>query len=293
MKKTKNIIALIIAGITYGSFGVWIRFLSQELTTYQQIFVRNFLGLVFAFIFVLLFKENINLKKVNKKHLALYAISFPITQVFYTFSILKIKIGVALFSFFAASFITSFIVGRIYFSDKINLRKVISLILAFLGITILSYKSLFSGFLNWGFILGLLSGCFDTITNTGRRLLGGKVDRFVLVTTQMIGGVVVAILLMFVFKQHMPTSVSPLTALIAILFGLLLMGLNILMNFGFKDFDLNLGTILLSIELVAAPILGYLFFRETLSGTDIAGGIFIFTGIIVANLPGIRYGKNK
>lgn len=292
MKKTKNIIALLIAGITYGSFGVWIRFLSQDLTSYQQIFIRNFLGLVFAFAFILLFKERLNLMNVNKKHLALYAVSFPITQVFYTFSILNIKIGVALFAFFAASFITSFIVGKIYFSDKINTRKIVSLILAFLGITILSYKSLFGGFLNWGFILGLLSGCFDTITNTGRRLLGGKVDRFVLVAIQMVGGVVVAIILMFIFKQHIPTSVSSLTVLVAVFFGLLLMGLNILMNYGFKDFDLNLGTILLSIELFAAPILGYLFFRETLSGTDIVGGIFIFAGIIIANLPSKRFVKN-
>lgn len=285
MNKPKNFLALLLSGITYGSFGVWIRFLSRDLTTYQQIFVRNFLGLVFALAFVLFLKEKLNFKKINKLHLALYAVSFPVTQVFYTFSILNIKIGVALFSFFAASFISSFIIGNIYFSDKINSRKVISLVLAFFGLITLSYKSLFGSMLNWGFIFGLLAGCFDTITNTGRRLLGGKVDRFVMVAIQMIGGVLIALILMFVFNQGLPTAISTPTIFIAIFFGLLLMGLNILMNFGFKDFDLNLGTILLSVELIAAPVLGYIFFRETLSYTDIVGGFLIFAGIIVSNFP--------
>lgn len=285
MNKTKNIIALAIAGISYGSFGIWIRFLSNELTSYQQIFVRNFLGLLFSLLFVFFLKQKINFGKINKMHLALYALSFPVTQVFYTFSILNAKLGITMFSFFAAAFISSFIIGKIYFNDKANTTKLISLTLAFIGLIILSYRSFSQGLLNWGFVFGFVAGCLDSVTNTGRRLLGGKIDRFVLVAIQMVGGILISLAFLFFFKQSVPVDMSMFTFSIAVIFGLLLMGLNILMNFGFNNFDLNLGTIILSIELIAAPVFGFFIFKETLAAGDILGGIFIFAGIIVSNLP--------
>lgn len=284
MNKFKNFIALLFAGVAYGSFGVWIRFLSHDLATYQQIFIRNLLGFIFSVIVVLLLRQKWNLKRVNKLHVILYAVSFSISQVFYTFSMLDTKLEIATFAFFAASFVGSFVLGKIIFSDGVNLTKIVSLLLAFLGIFVLSFKSFSSGLINLGFVFGFLAGIFDSTTNAFRRSLAGKVDRFVLVAFQMLGGIIVAIIFLTFFKQGLPSSISSTTILVAVLFGFLLMGLNFMMNFGFQNFDLNLGTIILSIELVAAPIFGLLVFSEVPSRTDIVGGIFILTAIVISNL---------
>lgn len=284
MNKSKNFIALLFAGIAYGSFGIWIRLLSHDLTSYQQIFVRNVLGFIFSIIVVLLLKQKWDFKRVNKLHVVLYAVSFSISQVFYTFSMLSTKLEIATFAFFAASFIGSFLLGKFIFSDKTNLFKIIGLILAFLGIIVLSFKSFSSSLINLGFIFGFLGGIFDSTTNAFRRELAGKVDRFALVAVQMLGGIVVAIIFLTIFGQKLPMTISSTTILVAILFGLLLMSLNFLMNFGFQDFDLNLGTIILSIELVAAPIFGLLVFKEVPSNIDILGGGLILMAIIISNL---------
>lgn len=295
MNKYKNFLALLFSGIVFGSFGIWIRILSRELTSYQQIFARNFFGFIICCIVILLLKQKWNFSKVNKIYVILYGICFPLSVIFYTFSILSTKIAITTFAFYAASFIGSFVIGKVLFSDKIHLIKVVSLSLAFLGIFILSYKSFSTGILNWGFIFGFLGGFLDSCTNAFRRFLASKIESFVLVSIQMIGGIVVATLFMLIFAQKVPSVMSPITILVAVLFGFLLVGLNFLLNFGFQDFDLNLGTILLSTELVAAPIFGLLIFKESLALTDIIGGGFIIFAILLSNfkhLSGIRLHKN-
>lgn len=293
MNKFKNFLALLFAGIAYGSFGIWIRLLSHDLSTYQQILARNVLGFLFSIGVVYLFKQKWDFKKVKIKYVILYAISFPIAQVFYTLSILSTKLEITTFAFYAASFIFSFVVGKVFFSDKINFVKIVSLALAFLGVFVLSFKTFSTGLLNLGFIFGFFGGAFDSTTNAFRRFLAGKVERFVLVAIQMLGGIAVAIIFMFIFKQVIPTSISLTTVLVAILFGFLLLALNFLLNYGFQDFDLNLGTILLSTELVAAPIFGLLIFKEIPSQTDIIGGLLILGAIIISNAPHLSKLKLK
>jgi len=293
MNNFKNFLALLTAGIIYGSFGVWIRFLSRELSPYQQVFLRNIIGFILALIVVFLLKQRINLKTVNKTHLLLYAVSFPLAQVFYTLAMLNTSLGITTFAFYAASFIFSFFVGKLLFSDEISRVKVASLFLAFLGIIILSYKSLLSGLINFGFVFGFLGGVFDATTNTFRRFLAGKVQRFILVSIQMMGGTTVAVLFLFFYHQALPTSFSLDTLSVAVLFGLLLVGLNFLLNYGFQNFDLNLGTILLSTELVSAPIFGLLIFKEIPSQTDIIGGLFILSAVLLANTPHFLLRKQR
>ena len=74
----------------------------------------------------------------------------------------------------------------------------------------------------------------------------------------MFSGIVVSLFFMYFSKTMYIHSLSSLTIIIGLLFGFTLMIGNYFMLVGFQNFDLNLGTIVLSSELVFASIFAYL-----------------------------------
>ena len=83
-----------LAGVIFGSFGIWIRFLSQELTIYQQIVFRNVLAMVFAIGIIVIGKRFLaDFAKVKKSHLFFYGLTVPLSVIFYNirFSTLRVE----------------------------------------------------------------------------------------------------------------------------------------------------------------------------------------------------------
>jgi drug/metabolite transporter (DMT)-like permease len=87
-------------------------------------------------------------------------------------------------------------------------------------------------------------------------------------------------------KQEILPSITPASWLIVIFFGLLIVAVNYLLLLGFRNFDLNLGTILLSSEMVFTPIFAFLAFGEAPSLYVIIGGVFIAASIVLVNFSG-------
>src|SRR5690349_648535 len=91
----KGFSALLLAGAIYGTFGIWIRLLHREITSYQQITFRNATAFLFALCLIFLMKKNLFLKKFNRKYIIFYCISSSLSIVFFTLSALMTKIAVA------------------------------------------------------------------------------------------------------------------------------------------------------------------------------------------------------
>jgi drug/metabolite transporter (DMT)-like permease len=72
---------------------------------------------------------------------------------------------------------------------------------------------------------------------------------------------------------------------VGILFGSMIFLINYLTLYGFQHFDLNLGTIAISSEVVFATIFGWLVFAEIPRSLDLGGAFFIIIVIIVGNWP--------
>jgi len=162
MKKYKGFGSLLLAGFLFGTFGIWIRILNREMTTYQQIFFRGVVGFIFALILVVVLKQKIKFNGVNKKILLAYAICFPLAIIFFVLSLLNTKIAVTTFSFYATGIIGSLIIGIIFFKEKLTKIKVISLGLVVIGIFFLSYPLSLSTF-SFGLVMGLI-GIFYFVT---------------------------------------------------------------------------------------------------------------------------------
>jgi drug/metabolite transporter (DMT)-like permease len=282
MKKLIGFSSLLLAAFIFGSMAILVRFLSADLTAYQQIGFRYSLGLVLAFGLIVLLKRKINLSKIPKKYLFLYALAFPLSVVFYTLSVYQTKVITTIFGLYAGSLLFSLLLGFLFFKEKMTLLKAVSLVTVFIGLLLYSYPFSLSQ-LNAGFGLALLSGVMDAVANSFRKYLSGKTDRLVLASIPMVGGLLVAGVFMTAAHQLSFQTISPLSWVLGLVFGGLVLSISYLTLVGFQNFDLNLGTIILSSELFFGPALAFLFFRERPSFFELSGGVVIMIAIIIMN----------
>src|SRR5207253_1524459 len=100
--------------------------------------------------------------------------------------------------------------------------------------------------------------------NVFRKHLSGKIDWTILVTIPMIGGIVLTMVLMLFAHQSLFffSNLSLQSWGIGVIFGISLILVTYFALIGFENFDLNIGTIVLSSELIAAPFFALLIFNE-------------------------------
>jgi drug/metabolite transporter (DMT)-like permease len=283
MNRTKGFFSLLLAGLIFGSFGVWVRVLNRELTTYQQIAARDIVASILAIAIAFFLKQKWSLNGVKKRYVLLFTLFFQLDVIFYVLAFLRTKMTVAIFSFYAGTIIFSLMFGIMFFREKINKTKLTSLILTFIGLGFFCYPFSPSAF-NLGFIFAVAGGAFDAATNASRKFLSGKIDKFILVSFQMLSGVLAMAFIILFTKQSFTPHISLISVFIILLFGLLLMLVHFLCTVGFQNFDLNLGTIVMSSEMIFTVIFGMIAFAEFPTLLEVIGGIFISLSIVISNL---------
>jgi drug/metabolite transporter (DMT)-like permease len=140
----------------------------------------------------------------------------------------------------------------------------------------------------------IMSGLLDAAANGFRKDLAGKIDKFILVFITTLGGVFVSGLMMFYFNQsfNFVSGLSTNTWIVGLIFGFILVAINYLLLIGFQNFDLSLGVIVLSSELIFALLFGLLVFGERPLPKEIIGGAFVMAAVILPNLN-LLMSKNK
>jgi len=257
--------------------------LSKDLTNFQQIALRNVIGLVLAILLIKITKTAISVKSVNKKHLIRFGIAFPIAVIFFTYSLVQTKIILGIFAFYVGSILTSLLIGIYVFKEELDANKIVSLVLALIGL-ILFVAPVGLNLISRGIIYGVIGGFFDAVANSYRKYLSGKLDRLLLTTIPLIGGLIIALILMSVSNQEILPLVSLNGWIVGMIFGSLLFLVNYLSFIGFSNFELNLGTLVVSSELFFAPLFALLVFGEKPLFNELMGGLMIIFSIITSNI---------
>ena len=275
--------SLFITGILFGTYGVWIRILNRELSTYQQIALRFFIGLILVSILILLKRKKRNFSNLPKLKLILMGLIFPIGIILFNFAMLGTKLSIATAGFYLGVVLLSLFVGIIFFNEKLNGRKVLGLLFALGGLAILMLPFDIND-LNLGFVYGVGSGVAYGITNSFKKNLKDKVDRHFLVAITALGTTLFMLFLMFLNGETVLPSVSGYVLFVGFIFAIIIMLAEYLTVVGFQNYDLNLGSIVLAAELIFASLFGYFLFQESLTTTEIIGSVCILLAIVVPNL---------
>lgn len=271
-------LALFTASTIYATFGPLIRVLSEMFGDYMQVAARMGLAFVFLLLVAVTFKL---IKKLSVKQIG-YAVLLGVISIgivaSFTIAVIEVKIATAVFLLYAASMTSSLVLGTVFFKESLGLQKVIALVLAFAGLWMFGDILIA---LSFGVLAALFSGFCEGLGNVVRKKLKG-VDKTTVLLYQFFVSAVGALLLAIIFAEPLVKEVSTGPIIALIVFALLQLGLNNLLLFGFQHFDVNIGTVILSLELFFAAVLGFLIFGETLSANELLGGAAIFAASIVS-----------
>ena len=139
------------------------------------------------------------------------------------------------------------------------------------------------GVITVGLLAAFGSGVFEGLGNPLRKMLSG-VDRNVVLTYQFVVGTIVLLVAMIAFGEQPIREVSLMPIIATIIFAILQITLGNLLLYGFKHFDVNVGSIILSMELVFATLFGLILFGEVPSIGELIGGSLILFASISATV---------
>jgi drug/metabolite transporter (DMT)-like permease len=281
MNRRKGFIALLSTAVIYGTFGIFIRFLGKYLVGYQQIIYPNLLGVIIILVYVFVSRQELNLKE--KRSIILYGLLYGLAGSLYTLSILSTKIATTVFSIYASSLTVSLLIGVLFLKEKFTNRKIGVLVLAFIGLVWFTYPLSMKTF-DIGLLYGFVGGGFAVVANYIGKKLTDKVNNSILMVARL-GGVAIGGVIMVVLNAGpILPNISVEGLLLSFSFALALCFVSFTVLVGFKNFDLNLGTVVISSELIFASLFAALFFKEYPKQGEIIGGLFIIAAILLANI---------
>lgn len=279
------IVYLIISAFLYVLFGVGIRLIDTAMTPALGIILRLTLS---ACLYILLFYRYINIKRLLQLDKSDYLYLLLMGTLGYSVYILFISHGTLATTLFGVAValgitpIWTYILSIIFLKYKFSIKVSGLLLLAIVGVAIMSSGSIASvqnlNFFNdKGFLLvsvaALLGAIYAILRNRLSDNLNNHEVSFMILLIAAIGSI------FLLFTEETKIIYDNLLTF-KLIFGIVLgASLNIatayLLNYSFKNINVVLGEQLLLLENVFAIIIGFLFYNESITFTQIIGAMLI------------------
>jgi len=285
-------VMILLSTIGFGSYGVWSRFLGEDLGIFYQGWVRSAIVLIVLIPLALLTKSLKPIDPSDRKWIFIPVIFGIFTQapLYYAFN--HMDIGTATLIFYGMFLITSYAVGKIFLSEKITSIKLVSLLLAIIGLLLLFGFSLakFS-------LLALLLAVINGVASGGEVATTKK-------SSEKYSSLQISIYVWAgILLTHLPLSLLFQEKQIPLawdfmwfsMFAFALVGLTAfwLVVEGYKYVDASIGGLIGLLEVIFGVVFGLLLFGEQLISSVIFGGGLILLAAMLPDLQTLRKRYNK
>jgi len=286
-KKLLGSLYLLFAACLYGLVGVFSRFISS-FGSFSQSWVKSSITL-FIISIVFLFHKTI-WKKIQKKDIKWFLIwilpaSVQPVLTFLAFN--HLPIGVTYFLTYSTMILGGILSGRIFFAEKINLNKFISLILLFVGLSLL-YASDIIFIENIYVLFALLAGLVVGFWNTLTKKVSAHYSEFQMMFLDNGTSLIICFIGFLILGEMLPPVVGSSSWFWIFIFGISLTLAGYFLIRGFKNVEAQVGSLILPMEIVFGAFFGYIFLGEILKSNMYMGGLFI---LVAALLPAINFRK--
>lgn len=285
--------SLLAVGMLYGLSAVIAKYLSGFIDPYQVVEYRFGIALIGALLLLFFLKQKFEFKQIDKKILVAFAVTFPASAILFTLSIFHASVALAVFSFYTANLVAQFILGRSFFGESIDWPK--KLAFMFTVLALIAFTDPFNDFsVTLGLVFGLVSGVIQGVASSFQKLLSNSTNKSSLLIVQAFTGFGMALIILLATGRSVLPHLSGVAWLVTIAFGLSMLAIMYLFLVGYKYTNLNVGSILVSSELLFGPLFAFLLLSEHLSTSIFIGGVFTVIAAILANLPSGRriFGKS-
>jgi len=279
-EKAQGAGSLLSGAFVVSTFGIWARFVSPMFGTAAQTVGRCLLAAGIMGAAVCMGQSRHHLRGYTRKQYAymclLGLLSFGLALLF-TLSVTTTKVGNTFSLIYAGSILTSFIVGTFVMREKTTPLKVAAVVVALAGLCMYGSGILA---LSIGIVTGFGAGICDGLSNSVRKQLRST-DRNVVVMYQYAIAGVLTLPLLF-FTSHNIKTVSIWAMVAMVLYAIASLAFGKLLLHGFSHFDVNIGGVILAMQIFFGMLLGFIFFHEVPTTNEFFGSILIFLAVLVA-----------
>lgn len=288
---TKGIVFILASTVMFGSYGVWSVLIGNSFGVFYQGWTRTLLIAVILFPIVYFRKEIVPIKKSDWKWLSVFLISTSLTQapIFYAFN--HMDIGTATLLFFVGMIITMYIFGFVFLGEKTTKSKVISLLIACLGLY-LTFSFSIVAFTLLAAAMALLNGVATGIElASSKKLTGSYSPLYVTWLSWAVIAITNAIVSLALGEmQYLPTFT--LAWLYLVIYAIVsLLGFWFAIE-GYKSTEAGVGGLLALLEVIFAVIFGAILFSQPLSLKVACGGILILFAAALPHLISLNSKKS-
>lgn len=294
----KGIIYALLAAVCNSSIGIFSSILiEQGMPSVEIAFWRCFVALLFTFIICMVNTPVRKSLRLNKRESLRYVIlaffGISIMYIFETSAIQLIPISLVSFLLYASGILT-IILGCIFLNEKMNVAKFCSIVLVLIGIGVMFVSSLkFDGDL-MGILFAIIAGTGYSLYIFLNKKWEVQSGMRTLLYIFAFGTVFLGIQVFLNCDARVTIQLSniPFIVLLAII---PTMGGFYFTNKAINHASAGEVQLVEMSEPFIATILGFVFLKQMISGTDLVGGMIIVMGLLVLEKDSIveLFKKNK
>lgn len=283
--KYKAVSSLVFATLLYGMYGVYSRWIGLDFGIFAQNFARNLIVTLLVLVFLLFSKKWAPIKTKDIKWLVLWITSglVSVITVFVAFN--HIPIGVALLLFYAGSIISGYLVGSIFFQEKLNQVKIIAIVFSLIGVSLIYLSDISLNqrllYLTLALVSGFASGSWNALSKT----VSDKYPNSQLVFVDAAFHTFVSLIIFLIIGEKFPIPEISLSWLGITAWAATQVAVVSLVIYGFKQLEAHLASLIMPLEVFFGAFFGFLFFKEILTLYALLGGVLI---LIAFSLPHLK-----
>jgi len=282
-KKITGSVLLLCSAALYGLVGVFSRYI-REFAPFSQSWVKSSFLLLIVFLFFI--SKKVTWKKIRREDLKWFALwilpaSFQPVLTFLAFN--HLAIGTTYFLTYSTMILGGILSGKIFFSEKLNLNKILSLLLLFIGLFLI-YKSDITFARNIYVFFALLAGLLLGFWNTLTKKVSGNYPEFQMIVLDNATALLLCFGVSMFIGEKLPVLEDVVPWIWIVLFAASLTAAAFLLIRGFKFVEAQVGTLILPMEVVFGSFFGFLFFGEVLKINVYLGGFIILMAAILSAL---------
>lgn len=283
---------ILASAFCFASYGVWSRLLGHHFGIFFQGWVRSAIILIALLPILKMGNKFKPIAHNDRKWFAITMIFTVFTQAPLYFAFNHLALGTATLIFYALFLITSYLTGWLFLSEKMTSVKILSSILALIGL-----------FLTFGLSLAVFSVTAMLLAALNGIASGGEVATSKKSTQKYSSLQLTAYSWVLILATHLPLSIMAGETQLMPAFNfewLAMLGyaLSGLAGFwlvieGFKHVDASIGSLIGLLEIPFSIFFGVLLFQDNLTLPIISGGVIIITAAVLPDLYALKHRRAK
>lgn len=254
--------ALILVAVIYGAYGVFIRMIGEEFSVFSQSWIRSLIVIVTVASIIFLSKNKVKpLRKQDLLWIILWLASgvgtIPLT--FTAFN--NLPIGTTYLLIYVTMITFGYLSGWILFKEKINALKIVSILLALVGLSIIYSVNMVAEKLPF-FAIALGSGALTGFWNTITKKFSKNYSTLQLILVDAIIAFIVSLIAFFAMKEFLPAlTLTPAWGWIVVYAMAQICTVGLIV-YGFKYVEAQIGSVILPLETFFGAMLGFIRFSK-------------------------------